>query len=73
MFALIALALIAFILQDRALGSGRGGLLNGNTTTIGKINGVVIDRAAFEQKIAMYGANGAQREQLITQLWNSEV
>lgn len=73
MFALIALALIAFILQDRALGGGRGGLFNGNTTTIGKVNGVAIERSEFEQKLAMYGANGTQREQMITQLWNAEV
>jgi peptidyl-prolyl cis-trans isomerase D len=74
MFGLIALALIAFILQDRALGGGRGnGLMGGNLNTLGKVNGVTIDRNEFEQKLTMYGATGAQREQMIGQLWNAEV
>jgi len=72
MFGLIALALIAFILQDRALGGGRGSLFS-NTTTIGKVNGEKIERAYFEEKIALYGGRGGNREQLIAQLWNSEV
>lgn len=73
-FAIIALALIAFILQD---GVGRGGSAFSNTTTIGKVNGQNIERLDFEEKLAMqermYGAQGAQRDQLIGSLWNQEV
>ena len=68
-FAIIALALIAFILQD---GVRRGGSGFSNSTTIGKVNGEKIERVDFEQKLLMYG-KGQQREQLIGQLWNQEV
>ncbi len=73
-FAIIALALIAFILQD---GVGRGGSAFSNTTVIGKVNGQKIDRQDFESKLAMqermYGGQGAQRDQLIGALWMQEV
>ena len=73
-FGIIALALIAFILQD---GVRRGGSTFSNTTTIGVINGEKIERADFEEKLAlqekMYASQGAQREQLIGSLWSSEV
>ncbi len=72
-FGIIALALIAFILQD---GVRRGGRSTDNTT-LGKVNGEKIERAAFEEKLTlqekMYGSQGAQREQLIGSLWNQEV
>ena len=72
-FGIIALALIAFILQD---GVRRGGRSTDNTT-LGKVNGEKIERLAFEEKLTlqekMYGAQGAQREQLIGSLWNQEV
>lgn len=74
LFGFIALALIAFILQD---GVRRGGSTFSNGTTIGKVNGEKIERADFEEKLAlqerMYGPQGAQREQLIGSLWNQEV
>ncbi len=73
-FGIIALALIAFILQD---GVRRGGSTFSNTTTIGVINGEKIERADFEEKLAlqekMYASQGAQREQLIGSLWSSEI
>lgn len=73
-FAIIALALIAFILQD---GVGRGGSAFSNTSVIGKVNGEKIERLDFESKLAMqermYGAQGAQRDQLVGTLWNQEV
>ena len=76
MITLIALALIAFVLQDRGMG-GRGGGVFGNTTTIGKINGVTIDKVAFENKMAftkkMYGEQAGTQEQLIGGVWNQEV
>ena len=73
-FSIIAVALIAFILQD---GVGRGGSAFSNTTTIGQVNGQKLERAAFEEKLAMqekmYASQGAQRDQLIGSLWNQEV
>ncbi|MBC7720933.1 MAG: peptidylprolyl isomerase [Pedobacter sp.] len=76
MITFIALALIAFVLQDRGLG-GRGGGVFGNTTTMGKVNGVVIDKTDFENKLAftekMYGQQAGSREQLIGGVWNQEV
>ncbi|MCW3087715.1 MAG: peptidyl-prolyl cis-trans isomerase [Sediminibacterium sp.] len=73
-FGIIALALIAFILQD---GVKRGGNQFSNTSTIGKVNGEKIERGAFEDKLAlqerMYGAQGATRDQLIGSVWNQEV
>jgi len=73
-FGIIALALIAFILQD---GVRRGGSAFSSSTTIGKINGETIQRADFEDKLQMqekmYGPQGAQRDQLIGSLWNQEV
>lgn len=73
LFGFIALALIAFILQD---GVRRGGQAS-RSTTIGKVNGDNIDRADFEEKLAlqerMYASQGAQRDQLIGSLWNQEI
>jgi len=72
--ALIALALIAFILQDRFY--GRGNLFS-NTTTIGKVNGEKIERAAFEDEVSfqqkMYGQQAPPREQLLPGVWNQLV
>ena len=76
MFTLIALALIAFILQDRALGGGRGSFFS-SSTTIGKINGVTIERGYFDSKVAlmekMYGQQAGNREQIIGNAWNQEI
>lgn len=73
-FGIIALALIAFILQD---GVGRGGRAFSNTSVIGKVNGKNIERGDFEEQLAMqermYGPQGAQREQLIGSTWNQAV
>ena len=70
-FAVIALALIAFILQD---GMGRkGGSMFGNSSSLGKVNGVAIDREEFEKKVTMYSQNGQDRNNVIGQLWNMEV
>lgn len=69
-FAIIALALIAFILQD---GMGSRGSFFGNTTTLGKVNGQVIDREQFENKVNLYSQGGQDRNYIIPQLWNMEV
>ena len=76
MFGLIAIALISFILQDRALGGGRGGIFT-NTSTLGKVNGVTIERVDFENELAtmqkLYGQQAGNREQLIPNVWNQDV
>ncbi len=72
-FALIALALIAFILQDSSL--RRGGFFS-NSNTIGSINGEKIDRTAFQSKISFFDNISKQRGQemqpgmLNGQVWN---
>ena len=69
----IVIALIAFILQD---GVGRN---NGNNdiTTLGVVNGSSINKIDFEQKVQntlqQYAAQGAQRGQVINELWDQEV
>lgn len=73
-FVIIALALIAFILQD---GAKRGGNAFSNSSVITKVNGVEIQRGDFEEKLknaeAMYASQGATRDQLIGNVWNQEV
>jgi peptidyl-prolyl cis-trans isomerase D len=70
-FAVIGLALIAFLLQD-GMGS-RGGSMFGNSNTLGSVNGVKINRAEFEEKVTLYTQPGQDRNNTITQLWNMEV
>lgn len=73
-FVIIAVALIAFILQD---GAGRGGSAFSNSSVIAKVNGTTIDRGTFEERLknqeAMYAGQGATREQLIGNVFNMEV
>lgn len=69
-FGVIALALIAFILQD---GVRRGGSMFSNSNALGKVNGEIITRSDFEQKLALYSRNGEDREQLMGKLWDQEV
>lgn len=70
-FSLLALALIAFILQD---GLGKQGSVFSNNSTLGKVNGVTIDRAEFDKKVELYSrGNAAQYEQTRSQLWEQEI
>ncbi|MBW7951907.1 MAG: SurA N-terminal domain-containing protein [Chitinophagaceae bacterium] len=66
LFGFIAVALIAFILQD---GVGRGS----GAFSIGKVNGTKIELGEFDQKLNLYSQNGQDRNSLIPQLWNMEV
>jgi peptidyl-prolyl cis-trans isomerase D len=68
-FGIIALALVAFILQD---GMGRGRGIFSNTTTVGKVNGVKIQKEDFDAKLELYG-NGQDRSTLLPQMWQQEV
>jgi peptidyl-prolyl cis-trans isomerase D len=72
-FGIIAIALIAFILQD-GIGRKRGST---DVTTLGKVNGEVINKIDFEEKLDLqvknYESQGVKREQLIGYLWNQEI
>ena len=77
----IALALIAFIVQD-ALQGGGGGLFGGRSTTLGKINGTKVDYFDFEKRLATaennYASSGQAvdenfRQQIRESLWNEYV
>ena len=46
------MALIAFIVQDSFRS---GGLISGNSTTLGVVNGTKIDAAAFEEAFRLTG------------------
>ena len=64
-FGIIAIVLIAFILQD-GIGRKRGST---DVTTLGKVNGEVINKIDFEEKLDLqvknYESQGVKREQLI--------
>src|SRR5689334_22647981 len=77
----IAVALIAFIVQDAFSGRG-GGLFSGRSNTIGKINGSKVDKMDFDTKQAEaeagYTANGQvvderMRQQIRESIWNEYV
>ena len=72
-FGIIAIALIAFILQD-GIGRKRGA---SDISNLGKVNGQVINKIEFEEKLDVqlqnYAAQGVKREQLLGFLWSQEV
>ncbi|MEO8117464.1 MAG: peptidylprolyl isomerase [Bacteroidota bacterium] len=70
-FGAIALALIAFILQDAFTQSSRGGGMFSNSTNVAKVNGIAIPQKEFESSLQMYQQmNGAQREDLIGNVYD---
>ena len=72
-FGIIAIALVAFLLQD---GIGRK---NGSSdiTTLGKVNGQEINKIEFDEKVDLqvqqYASQGVRREQMIGYLWEQEI
>src|SRR5262245_10600125 len=77
----IALALIAFIVQDAFTGRG-GGWFSGGATALGKVNGTKIEYQEFEQRYKAaednyraqnYPVNDQLRNQLRESLWNQYV
>lgn len=79
--AAIAVALIAFIVQDAFQGGGRG-LFSGNSTTLGKVNGKKISYLDFEERVkameeqyrnANYPVNEMMRQQIRDGIWNEYV
>lgn len=80
--AAIALALIAFIVQDAFQGGGGMGLFGGSQTTLGKVNGTKIDAVSFEQRYkiaetnyqnANYPIDDRLRQQIRDGIWNEYV
>ncbi|OQP67307.1 hypothetical protein A3860_02850 [Niastella vici] len=79
----IALALIAFIVQDAFMGQGgRGGWFSGSSTSLGKVNGTNIDYRDFETRYKMaeenyraqnYPVNDQLRNNIRETLWNEFV
>jgi len=72
----IGLALLGFILMDAF--AGRGSVLGGNDTTLGKINGKKIQYDEFNRKVSEYskrqGQNGENAtQQIVNGLWQQEV
>jgi len=72
-FGIIAIALVAFLLQD---GIGRKNGSN-DITTLGKVNGEIINKIEFDEKVDLqvqqYASQGVRREQMIGYLWEQEV
>ncbi len=72
-FGIIAIALIAFILQD-GIGRKRGAT---DLSTLGKVNGEVINKIEFDEKVDIqvqnYASQGVKREQMIGYIWSQEV
>ena len=70
---LITVALVAFILQDSVSNNNRGN----DSTTLGEVNGQIINKIEFEQKLEQqlqqYANQGVNKEQLVPYLWNMEV
>lgn len=77
--SLIALSLIAFLVQDAFVG-GSSGLFNSQTTEAGSIGGKEVDIQAFSSQVNMveqnYRSQGMQTNELMTQsilenVWNA--
>jgi len=80
--AAIALALIAFIVQDAFQGGGGVGLFGGQSTTLGKVDGNKIEYTAFQKRVEeaeqMYAMRGIPmddqtRHRVREQLWEEFV
>lgn len=80
--AAIAIALIAFIVQDAFQGGGGLGLFGGQSTTLGKVDGTKIEWQDFETKLKQieenyqaqnYPVDDQMRAQIREQLWNQAV
>ncbi len=72
-FGIIALALLAFILQDAFT---RKNAFSSNTTEIGKINGEKIERTDFDAQVQLYDQMNQQstnNDQTVANVWNRTV
>ncbi|MBX3240774.1 MAG: peptidylprolyl isomerase [Chitinophagaceae bacterium] len=80
-FTIIGLSLIGFLVQDAFVGR-TGNFFNSPETTVGKVNGVSIDRAEYDERVrnreAQYQAAGYRieevtRQQIYEEIWNALV
>ena len=72
--ATLAIALIGFMLMD----SGKSGLMGGNQTTLGSVNGEKIEYKDFNKKTEEMeqqypNAGGSQRNQIMQSVWDQMV
>ncbi|HRQ49514.1 MAG TPA: SurA N-terminal domain-containing protein [Agriterribacter sp.] len=80
-FGIIGLSMIAFVVQDAFVGGGSH-LFSGPSSTIGKVNGVKIERDDFDERTrtmeAQYQSQGyrvdeSMRQEIQNQIWNGLV
>jgi peptidyl-prolyl cis-trans isomerase D len=80
--AVIAIAMVGFILIDALSSRTGGGMFNKNSTTVGKVNGEKIELPEFDNQLKRaeqnYQSRGMQvseemREEINNQLWNTLV
>lgn len=81
-FGVIALSLLGFLLMDAFVGRGGHGLLSGNKTTIGSVNGNDVEYVDFQKRVKQtedqYAANGYPSNEQVRQMaqeqaWSSYV
>ncbi|MDI9365034.1 MAG: SurA N-terminal domain-containing protein [Flavobacterium sp.] len=77
MITSIGLVMIIFVIQSAFENGKRGGGIFSNTTTLGKVNGVTINKTEFDDEITfiekMNGQQASSRDQLISGVWSQEV
>ncbi|ULQ51680.1 SurA N-terminal domain-containing protein [Flavihumibacter fluvii] len=81
-FGVIALSLLGFLLMDAFVGKSGRGLLGGNETTLGSVNGNKIEYIEYQKKVQQYEnqyqqqgypMNEAMRQNIQEQVWNQFV
>lgn len=80
-FGIIGISLIGFLVQDAFVGGGSH-LFTAPSSTVGKVNGVVIERESFDERTrameAQYQSQGyrvdeSMRQEIQNQIWNGLV
>ncbi len=78
-FGIIGLSLLGFLLMDAFVGKSGQGLLGGNNTTVGTINGDKLDYVDYQKRIQLmedqykqsgYPMNEMMRQNVQDQVWN---
>ncbi|MBZ5859062.1 peptidylprolyl isomerase [Flavihumibacter profundi] len=78
-FGVIALSLLGFLLMDAFVGKSGRGIMAGNKSTIGSVNGNKIDYIEYQKKVQMvetqyqqsgYPMNEMMRQNVQDQVWN---
>lgn len=77
-FGIIGISLIGFLVQDAFVGGGSH-LFTAPSSTVGKVNGVAIERESFDERVrameAQYQSQGyrideSMRQEIQNQIWN---